>query len=335
MLFSFLTRSLGRYRRNKGLYDKLTLRCFASAWASTGAAEDLLNYALFRRDLGYSLPVRWADCLLAAFPDLSSTEQRLALGLLAELDDNYLGCIDRVSLATGLELPPVAAHLSGPDGEFSGHALIDRNQQLWRQKFADYLTFAMSSRGVAVIGNSATLRGLQLGADIDQHDLVIRFNHYMGQSALADDVGGRTDLWVVSPGYRGPLPKEVSWVVMTGPDMRYRLNDWRHVMPFVDQGVPLLTMPLPIWRGLVRVLKAPPSAGVLVLAWLYSLTNCSWQGISFAGIGTGLAKGKRYHASLARHVASERHAWVSEARQVEAWRQQGLNSVAGHLDMTL
>jgi hypothetical protein len=91
-------------------------------------------------------------------------------------------------------------------------------------------------------------------------------------------------------------------------------------------------MPLPIWRDLVHVLKAPPSAGLLVLAWLYSLANCNWQGVAFAGIGTGLAKGQRYHASLARHVASDRHAWEKEVRLVAAWEQQGLNRMAANLE---
>lgn len=327
MLFNFVNRYLGQYRRHKGFYDKVTLRCFAAASAANGSPVDLLYYALFRRDLGKPLPARWVSVLMAALYDFTPYQRRMALGLLAEARPDSLSNIDLSVIADGIQLPAVASRVPNLADDLSSIARIDVTQLRWRQDFADQLNRALSSGGVAVVGNAATLSGLRLGTEIDQHDLVVRFNHFMGNSGQIEDVGRRTDVWVVSPGYRGPLPEEVSWVVMTGPDMRYRLSDWHRVIPLIERGVPLLTIPLSIWGGLVRILNAPPSAGVFVLAWLNSLTDCGWRGVSAAGVGTGLGKGGRYHASLSRHTASGRHAWSREVRLVEAWRQNGLSIV--------
>ncbi|MFZ2266497.1 MAG: glycosyltransferase family 29 protein [Azonexus sp.] len=323
MWHSFLRRSLGQYRRQKGLYDKVTLACFSAAWADGRSPVDLLHYALFRRDLGRPLPVRWVGLMAAALPDFSPVQRRMALGLLAEVRPDVLSAIDPAMLSDGRQLPAVASRMHSADDL----ARIDECQPAWREAFADRCRSAVLSGGLAVIGNGATLNGLGVGSRIDQHSLVVRFNHFMGGGTLAEDVGERTDVWVLSPGYEGPVPDGVSWVVMSGPDMRYRLSDWHQLMPLLKQGVPLLTVPLAVWRQLTCLLQSPPSAGVLFLAHLNSLIGGHWQRVSIAGIGSGLAKNGRYHASLPRHLASERHAWDKEAKLVQAWRQNGLSAV--------
>lgn len=328
MWCSYLNRALGRYRRHKGLYDKGTLRCFAAAWRSAGSPVNLLSYAMFRRDLGRPLPARWVGLLVAAVPNFSPAERRMALGLLAEARPDCLSGMDLALLSDGMRLPAIASRMSGIGNDFRGLARIDECQPNWQAAFADQFRSAQSSGGVAVIGNAATQDGLKAAAHIDQCGLVVRFNHFMGRSELVEDVGRRTDVWVVSPGYVGPAPERVSWIVMSGPDVRYRLSDWRHVMPLVEQGVPLLTIPLAVWQPLIPILKAPPSAGVLFLAYLTSLAGGNWRGVQSAGIGSGLAKGGRYHASLPRHMASGRHSWEREASLVQVWRQEGLASLA-------
>ncbi len=330
MPYSFFNRMLGKYRRHKGLYDKKTLRCFSAAWNASKMPSDLLHYAMFRRDLGNRLPARWVDFLFGALPSFSSSDRCKALGLIAERRPDCLLAIDEVLFSDGLRLPAVASSASSNTNGLWGLAKIDLYQSRWREEFVNELRAAASSRGVAVIGNGATLFGLKAGGHIDRYSLVVRFNHFMGRTELNEDVGERTDIWVVSPGYQGPVPENVSWIVMSGPDMRYRLGDWRNVLPLVERDVPLLTVPLSIWGGLVTVLKAPPSAGILVLAWLNALLGGTWQGISIAGIGSGLAKDGRYHASLSRHPASSRHDWEMEALLVERWGAQGLSTVLCH-----
>ncbi len=313
---------LGHYRRHKGYYDGTTARRFGVGWKNSGNPAHLLAYASFRRDLGERLPGRLVGPLTDALPRLSPAQRRLALGLIAERSPDVLAALPAAILADGRGLPSVAAVCASESGPFAGPALIHREQHRWCLEFAAELRRALSNEGVAVIGNAAGLLNSGQGSAIDAHRMVIRFNHFMGASAPVRDVGAKIDVWVVAPGYDGPLPESVGRIVMTGPDMRYRMADWSRFMPLVERGVPLLTVPLDIWRTLVRQLEAPPSAGVLVLSWLHAL-NAGWEGLAMAGIGAGIGKG-RYHATLSRHVASSRHAWQREADLVRAWRRAGL-----------
>lgn len=330
MPYRFLILSLARYRRSKGLYDKLSLRYFAASWMRFKSPLGLLEYALFRRDIGRPLPRRWCELLKNFLPGFSSVQRCLALGLLAETQPDALQVLPVGWLNDAVALPAVASCLQARVGESGIEHRIDSSQLAWREAFASWLVAAGSSGGICVVGNAATLKGRGLGAAVDRCAAVVRFNHYMGSAGLAADVGCRTDVWVVSPGYSGPAPEDVSWVVMTGPDMRYRLKDWRNVMPLLNKGVPVLTVPLAVWRGLVGQLQAPPSAGLLTLAWLHFLQQERWQGLHALGIGAGLSQGGRYHATLARHVASSRHAWDREKEIVAGWRAAGLTELTQH-----
>lgn len=320
---------LGHYRRRKGYYDGTTARRFGSGWKKSGNPGHLLAYALFRRDLGERLPGRLVGPLTDALPRLSPAQRRLALGLIAERSPEVLAVLPAAMLADGAGMPSIAPFCTDESEASSGAAKIHREQDAWRSEFARDLRRALAGDGVAVIGNAAGLLNSGLGGAIDSHEMVIRFNHFMGASAPVRDVGGKIDVWVVAPGYDGPLPESVGRIVMTGPDMRYRMADWSRFMPLVERGVPLLTVPLDIWRTLVRQLEAPPSAGVLVLSWLHAL-NAGWEGLAMAGIGSGIGKG-RYHATLSRHVASSRHAWQREADLVRAWRRAGLRDCLDRL----
>jgi len=51
---------------------------------------------------------------------------------------------------------------------------------------------------VAVIGNAPTLRGSGMGAHIDDHDVIVRFNDCRVRG-FERDVGGRTDILVCNP----------------------------------------------------------------------------------------------------------------------------------------
>ena len=71
----------------------------------------------------------------------------------------------------------------------------------------------------------------------------------------------------------------------------------------------------------MRKLKAPPSAGLLTLAWLRSIRGC-WDGIEVFGMGYA---GGRYHAAKHKHRPSHRHRWDMEAALLRQWASDGLN----------
>lgn len=210
----------------------------------------------------------------------------------------------------------------------SSVAAIVAKQDAWRMAFERCVRQALAGAGVCVVGNAQSLRGAGRGTAIDAAGLVVRFNHCLVASELHQDVGRRTDVWVMSPGYVGPRPNlnELKFVVVTGPEPQYRLKRWAHLQAFEHAGVPVLVVPLAVWRGCVSRLAAPPSAGMLVLMWLLSLTsNHRSQRLAVYGIGAGVSAspGHGYHLALATHKPTSRHNWAGEAAWCHDLRVSG------------
>lgn len=312
-----------RRKRRLGDYDEATLGGFVAAWRHSGALSDLLAYALFRRDLGRTLPTRWVAPLSSGLCRLMTAQRRLALGLLAECGPAALEGVSSGWLADASGMPALASVT--PHLAHSLVASVDTQQATWRALFEEWVAQRRAVGGLCVVGNAAVLKGLALGPVVDACAGVVRFNRFGTSAELQPDVGQRTDVWVVSPGYQGPAPRGVSWVVMSGPDVRYRLQDWGTVLPLLEAGVPVLTVPLAVWRELVAVLQAPPSAGVLMLGWLSSMGGAGWGGLHSVGIGSGLTGDGRYHMVGPWKAASSRHHWPAEQRLVARWHEQGLS----------
>lgn len=253
---SICAAALAAWRRRRGCYDRRTLGLYWWAWRCSSDPVQLLRLAWCRRDFGHALPTRWRSSLEAlCLSKVLSVGDR---GRLAEL------------LAAG----------RGGDDEAMAQA---------RSRFASWLKERAGSAGmsaptrVCVAGNAGSLRGAGRGHLIDAHPVVIRFNQWQGPTVSATDVGQSVDVWVMSPNYRGPVPSGVSWVVVTGPEPTMALERWPIPRALRLAGVTVLTVPLPVWRGLVARLDAPPSAGVLTLAWLAQLCP-GWSGVACEGL---------------------------------------------------
>lgn len=205
---------------------------------------------------------------------------------------------------------------------------IMAKQDAWHLAFECSMRQALTGRGVCVVGNAQSLRGAGQGTAIDAADLVVRFNHCHVSPALQQDVGQRTDVWVMSPGYLGPLPQlnKLKFAVVTGPEPQYRVKRWPHLRAFEQAGVPVLVIPLPVWRRCVTRLAAPPSAGMLVLMWLLTLTaNRRTPGLAVYGIGAGIdaSSSHGYHLALPTHRPTSRHNWRGEAAWCHDLRVSG------------
>lgn len=288
-------------RRAAGRYDRATLAALAAA-ARRGGAAALCQWLLFRRDLGRPLPRRWVVPLQAALPRLGAHWRRRALGLIAE----------------------VAPQRLGPDDWAPLPGLGEVEQSAQRQAFAAWLAQRRAD-GVCVVGNAAGLAGQGLGPQIDAQGVVWRFNRWPRDRVA--DIGGRCDVWAVSPDLDVPLPPALpAWVLLSGPDPRWQLGRWPLGERLAAAGVPVVCVPLPVWRRLVARLGAPPSAGLLSLAWLQALAGheAPWQGFSAPGIGSGHSADGRYHLGDARAAPGRRHQWAREAALVAEWRSQGL-----------
>jgi Glycosyltransferase family 29 (sialyltransferase) len=305
-----------RKRRKKGNYDYRTLAMFRSAWIKSGSISSLLNYLLFRRDLGFPIANRWVAPLSQGLKTLNKKRQRLAVGLLAETDSETRQ-VWLKTLCANNHLTP-----------------LYEKQEDWRDLFTQLVQQKIQS-GICVVGNAGVMNGAGFGRLIDQHGLVVRFNHYRGSGSKVEDIGEKLDVWVVAPNYKPIPPPNVQWIVVSGPDIRYRLQNWANLYSAVDSGIPLLTIPLQQWRELVAQLQAPPSAGLLFLAWLRALLK-SWDGVTAVGFGVLTSSfnppdkegqkfaNKPYHHADRSHKAADRHNWFEERVILQHWENEGL-----------
>ncbi|MGV6852726.1 MAG: glycosyltransferase family 29 protein [bacterium] len=242
----------------------------------------------------------------------------LLLALLKE-EEELCGCA-RISI-------PAANYFLAPNTYpvFTESSLlreIHTKQSIWRNLFQKKLQAGCTSKCV-VVGNGGILCDVKLGDVIDQHQWVLRFNDASGSDS---DAGSRCDVWVTTPGYRGSPPDNVQWAIMSGPDVRFSNQYWDSVEPILARGGQVLTVPLPVWRSLVKELEAPPSAGLLTLAWLRELLG-GWEPISVAGFNALSDKKHRYHVFHKRKKGYKRHNWEGEAVILRRWCSQGLTSL--------
>lgn len=287
----------GQWRRKRGHYDRLTLACFWRAWCAQQGIHSLLAWLSFRRDLGRPVPLRW----------------RASLQAISEGQARFVTARQRNR----------ARDLLAHDHESVQHALASD-----RRAFEAWLAVMRSAPGgLCVVGNAAGMTDVGFGGLIDASAAVVRFNRCFSPGAQAEDIGRRTDVWVFSPSCVEPAPQGVRWAVVSGPDPAGSLGRWSQVQRLREAGVPVLTVPLRIWREQVLALGAPPSAGLLLLAWLSDF-EAGWDGISSVGIGWGRGRDGRHHLHATQATVGERHRWAAEQARIARWREEGLHDPA-------
>jgi hypothetical protein len=193
--------SIAQRRRAAGWYDQRTLRLYRRVWVRGRGPQMLLGYLMFRRDLGRPLAPRHRPLLAQASEQLGGSQQQMAFDLLTEAG-----------------YPSGERPANGPVCEIRNRVRL--MQAEWRAQFAQWL-LQRSAKGLCVVGNGGNLIGSGLGSEIDRHGVVVRFNQFNGGSSRAVDIGARIDVWVTAPGFSGPVPQGVQWVVVSGPEMAF------------------------------------------------------------------------------------------------------------------
>ena len=274
------------WRRRRGDYGHELRRLRWLAWRDAPDALRLQRLAQCWRDHGQRLPGRWQRALEAACP--AGKPRRLALLLDSQ---------------------------SGPQV---------RAMQETRSAFTAWLRARAAIGPVCVVGNAGSLLMQAQGMHIDAHAAVLRFNRWQsaGQD-VATALGRRLDVWVAAPDCREVPQQDPAWAVITGADPVVAMEAWPAVRALRARGVPVVTVPLDIWKDLVNRLAAPPSAGVLVLAWLLSLELGPGR---VCAVGVAEPGEEPSHVLGARHRRGGRHAWDRERALVAAWRAAGVLS---------
>lgn len=172
--------------------------------------------------------------------------------------------------------------------------------------------FLADKRGqsICIVGNAPSGDRLNAsrGSQIDQHDLVFRFNDFSSDPASC---GKRTDLWITTPSrdsYSKSGLSDQTPMMLTGNDLLYRPGGIAaRLSEAVRTEKAIILTDTDDWSSLVRQLKAPPSAGLLVA----KTTRRHHSGAtSFFGFSGG--KSEQNH-SYDNRGFSRRHNWQEEA----------------------
>lgn len=227
--------------------------------------------------------------------------------------------------------PPVSSFLVKqgdielPDDVHSLSIIFD-NQKKWHNEFKDFIR--MHSNNICLVGNSASLLNKEMGDTIDKNRVVIRFNDYCTEEESSEQFGKSIDVWVRSPSFSVPqklLNLNVSWTVISGPDIFYSLSDWSNTVKMFTGSERIITPPLAVWRELVIILDAPPSSGILTIAWIIKIVGAP-KLVRVAGFqsSTKNIEENQYHYNSMTHKAGERHNWYSEKKLLNQWQEDGL-----------
>lgn len=282
-----------------GLYNSQTLAAFIQHYQETHEFTHWLQKVIFMRQLGYPLSdarLRKAEQWIKS-PFLRKYQQRI----YGHKERQLKNLIDEAT-----------HHASNPAVCRKDKRLVShwRSQEYRQQrKIAQQIKEA---KRVIVVGNSPNIRGEKQGGWIDQHDIVIRFNHCFSEHTQSTDSGSKLDLWVVAPDYRGPQFPGSTGTIITGPNMLWWQQNWHY---FQTLRGPLIGLPMASWRTAVALLQAPPSAGFLLLSWL----RHQLQVESISTIGFGFSGGGEYHNAIKGHQAVSRHNWQREKELLSTW----------------
>lgn len=269
----------------------------------------LIDQALKFSDLSTNLIF---DCLGV----LSSTGQKdRLLNNASLLNAEVVTKIDRFSPLMSYELRELGIIDAPPQPlTLVGQAL---SQNLLKLK----ALLSDTSLTVAVVGNSSCELGLGKGAEIDSHDIVIRFNHFDVTAPFDTDYGKKTT--VVFSIYLEENSRQRACYLEPGGFWVYAAaiqgysasgGDWTHCASMLEEALINPTIPDHHYRlEFTKRFGRLTSTGLYVAAWLKSLRGqldrSSFYGFSFID---QLGVGQRAHY-FDNEAASQVHDWSREA----------------------
>jgi len=325
-LFAYYYLFQGLNRRKKGNYSKEMIFSFEKAILYLpDSGSFYVAYTLAKRDKGFLLDKESINRIVVNFSSLSDFKKKIVISLILEVDKSYefskkIAWKDIVK-ASFLS-PSISYLLQSKKFPLTSDQLIlseiYANNDRWTNEFKELVLANRSN--ICVVGNAGSLVTKELGSLIDSHSFVIRFNQYCKKKR---ECGKKIDAWVKSPSLiiSDDFPdNRASWTILSGPMIMHTFSDWSGVILDVKFGVKLIFPPLCVWRSLVNQLSAPPSAGILMIAWLISILDDP-KYLSIAGFDS---KNTQYHHASSYYKLGCRHNWGGERSLLKVWVNCGL-----------
>ena len=164
---------------------------------------------------------------------------------------------------------------------------------------------------IAIVGNSPHEINRQKGSEIDQHDVVIRFNNFQVDRAYARDYGKRTSIWIRSPSLEEVPDRSLEaleLIIFSGCSLQFKNNTFWSSEMLNNESITTAVFHNKLVHKITRLLEAPPTAGILALYLLLSNANL-FSKLSIYGFDFN--QGDQYHY-FANNNASQRHNWYNE-----------------------
>ena len=167
-----------------------------------------------------------------------------------------------------------------------------------------------------VIGNSPCELGKNQGDTIDKHGLIIRFNNFATDYPYCKDYGKKTNIWVKTTNFVDVKRRDLSdfeHILLSSANIENTGSQGTSdIFEFMELGKTVEAYPQQIVLEVISKLKTPPSAGILLLYWIYKLTGPIDRkhvyGFSFTDQGRG--ESSHYFEKSTNH--GYRHNWDSE-----------------------
>ncbi|MEM7776945.1 MAG: glycosyltransferase family 29 protein [Pseudomonadota bacterium] len=172
-----------------------------------------------------------------------------------------------------------------------------------------------NSGSICVVGNSPCDVGRGLGKAIDSHALVIRFNNFSTAREFSNDYGTKCDVWCRSPFYQRVVRRQEfrPHLTITGSPIQWRKEDGQDMaIEYMGRDEALDVAPVSVVSTAAVRCGAPPSSGIVTLAWIESVLG-SLDGVSVCGFAlTDQAGGTKHYFKTPPRMNKPSHDWTGE-----------------------
>lgn len=175
---------------------------------------------------------------------------------------------------------------------------------------------------VAIVGNSPCEKGLGKGAEIDAHDIVIRFNLATVSAQHQPDYGAKTNLAVCNTDTLERILNSdcsVDAAVLTGFELAIQNKSVPWLGSAVKNGLSIATIPEPVTQDLVKALGAAPSSGIQMVAAVLATRPAHSRTGLFGFAFTDQVGPNATSANFAKNSSpTNRHNWSGEKKVFQA-----------------
>ncbi len=285
----------------------------------------LVMYAKYLWEFeGYDTDLHNVISILLKLNKLNSTKKELLAAMLCDggyikkaydLLDGMYNLSDKRHLSGRVKLDATLSSVLGCSDECPATSIYNKI----RKSTATFESIIRSNpSSFCIVGNSPIELGKQQGEQIDKFSHVIRFNSFDTTYPNAIDYGNKTDIWIRTPKNMSNIPDrindDIKLVIISGSNWINRLEDGVFtfddlISDYCNVGV----IPFYIYSKLANKISSPPSAGIQVLFWIYSMIGPINKEQIFGFELTDQPEGRNSLYSSDKNKVV-RHNWITERK---------------------